>query len=427
MSTVCPRCGYARTANEVAPESECPRCGIIYAKFLAAQERLAKQNADPAGVARYTPGPVSSGPAAMPGSGRPPAAPPRTSAAPEPSGGIRLSHLIIVIAVIALVGVVALTRRGAGGSGGGNAGASIGYDIRGTYAGQYVEEVTERDGKSYQAQYDVALTIGESYTVKEITWTDFASSLAKHEVTWTGPASCEFVERRRESPAMAFSDPPYGNYSLLRIGDGTITIDMKRDFSDNLVHLSTELPIPDRRRGQEPVPPGDGVFRRLKEEKAIEAICTGGLPRLGTVEIPTEGLEYKFPSSAATRVLKGFLSGDMRPGGKRIDLSSPIEGVDIKNTPVDGYPLPLELSLLKVRVRLETGVSYDWGKIEGEELRSIDIMPESSASLTFREGVTWEARVRFYKDGRARVAIPGRPTEFEIEKVASEAAANLRF
>ncbi|HEY6898156.1 MAG TPA: hypothetical protein VI279_12920 [Rhodocyclaceae bacterium] len=31
---VCPKCGYRRTENETAPDYECPKCGIVYAKAV---------------------------------------------------------------------------------------------------------------------------------------------------------------------------------------------------------------------------------------------------------------------------------------------------------------------------------------------------------------------------------------------------------
>jgi glutaredoxin len=41
----CPKCGYVRTSNDLAPDGTCPRCGIIYAKF---EERDRSEfNADP--------------------------------------------------------------------------------------------------------------------------------------------------------------------------------------------------------------------------------------------------------------------------------------------------------------------------------------------------------------------------------------------
>jgi predicted RNA-binding Zn-ribbon protein involved in translation (DUF1610 family) len=36
MSKSCIKCGYARQATDTAPEYECPKCGVIYAKAEAA-------------------------------------------------------------------------------------------------------------------------------------------------------------------------------------------------------------------------------------------------------------------------------------------------------------------------------------------------------------------------------------------------------
>ena len=35
MGKVCGKCGYERRPNDICPDYECPRCGIIYAKFEA--------------------------------------------------------------------------------------------------------------------------------------------------------------------------------------------------------------------------------------------------------------------------------------------------------------------------------------------------------------------------------------------------------
>lgn len=34
----CPKCKHVRTANEVTPDWQCPKCGVAYAKFIAAQQ-----------------------------------------------------------------------------------------------------------------------------------------------------------------------------------------------------------------------------------------------------------------------------------------------------------------------------------------------------------------------------------------------------
>ena len=66
--------------------------------------------------------------------------------------------------------------------------------------------------------------------------------------------------------------------------------------------------------------------------------------------------------------------------------------------------------------------SYTFSPIRTERA---DSQPDTKESLIFREGVAWEAHVRFYKDRTGLVKIPGRAKKFTIEKVASEAAANL--
>lgn len=37
----CPKCKHVRTANEAAPDWQCPKCGVAYAKFVATQAAAA--------------------------------------------------------------------------------------------------------------------------------------------------------------------------------------------------------------------------------------------------------------------------------------------------------------------------------------------------------------------------------------------------
>lgn len=48
----CPKCGYSRKPSDVAPATECPDCGTIFEKFLAAPPRkpVTRSKADPAPV-----------------------------------------------------------------------------------------------------------------------------------------------------------------------------------------------------------------------------------------------------------------------------------------------------------------------------------------------------------------------------------------
>lgn len=41
----CGKCGYKRRPEDLAPDYECPRCGIVYAKFDASSQST--QPADP--------------------------------------------------------------------------------------------------------------------------------------------------------------------------------------------------------------------------------------------------------------------------------------------------------------------------------------------------------------------------------------------
>lgn len=39
----CPKCGYERQAGETTPDYECPKCGVIYAKYAEAERQRAVQ------------------------------------------------------------------------------------------------------------------------------------------------------------------------------------------------------------------------------------------------------------------------------------------------------------------------------------------------------------------------------------------------
>lgn len=46
MTTACPKCAYVRQPTETAPDYECPRCGIIYAKFRPSQPATSARGAE---------------------------------------------------------------------------------------------------------------------------------------------------------------------------------------------------------------------------------------------------------------------------------------------------------------------------------------------------------------------------------------------
>ncbi|MCK9987418.1 MAG: hypothetical protein AzoDbin1_03890 [Azoarcus sp.] len=55
MTTTCPKCNYTRQPSDTAPDYECPKCGVIYQKYLEAQRaQRAEAPARPATSAQPT-------------------------------------------------------------------------------------------------------------------------------------------------------------------------------------------------------------------------------------------------------------------------------------------------------------------------------------------------------------------------------------
>jgi ribosomal protein L37AE/L43A len=57
----CPKCAHARAGAEGAPDWQCPKCGVAYAKFLQIQTAAAPGSAFRASAASSTPTGGSSG------------------------------------------------------------------------------------------------------------------------------------------------------------------------------------------------------------------------------------------------------------------------------------------------------------------------------------------------------------------------------
>ncbi|MCG8428981.1 MAG: hypothetical protein MI754_16620 [Chromatiales bacterium] len=52
MGKVCRKCGYERQETDIAPDYECPQCGVVYAKF---KPQKAENNSQPAVEAKARP------------------------------------------------------------------------------------------------------------------------------------------------------------------------------------------------------------------------------------------------------------------------------------------------------------------------------------------------------------------------------------
>lgn len=50
MTQICPKCEYERTPADTAPDYECPRCGIVYAKYVGKDSSVGRSARKPQGV-----------------------------------------------------------------------------------------------------------------------------------------------------------------------------------------------------------------------------------------------------------------------------------------------------------------------------------------------------------------------------------------
>jgi tetratricopeptide (TPR) repeat protein len=61
---ICPQCGYRRQPRDLAPDYECPRCGIIYNKYVAPKPPAPADEKPPLTPATASPSPQTESPAA---------------------------------------------------------------------------------------------------------------------------------------------------------------------------------------------------------------------------------------------------------------------------------------------------------------------------------------------------------------------------
>lgn len=84
MSAPCPKCGYIRRPTDNAPEYECPRCGIVYAKYLKALHERAAAADHARTDTPQPPGPPAGMPKGEVAPAPKPAPPPRPAKTAEP-------------------------------------------------------------------------------------------------------------------------------------------------------------------------------------------------------------------------------------------------------------------------------------------------------------------------------------------------------
>jgi hypothetical protein len=417
MNTVCPKCAYRRGPDEVVPDYECPRCGVIYEKYVAAMARREKEAvpapAEAIEMGGHTPSAGNGSERTQaPSSGSGGGAVPSTSAdlpdAPAPEDSTPwLRYMGLAAAFLLLVGVIAISARERRG------GAASGpRPIAGVYEGSTTREIPLTDGRPYQAEYAASFTVGEDGRVSQITWTDSNYLLDRATVSWTTPGQVEYTLVLRDDYTRAFEDPPRGAYDRFSRDGGSYRIEAAHPNGADLRRFEYTGEIPLTVAAKELVT--TGVFGPSRADPGgSEAVIRPGLPKMGQVEADSGEVLCEFAESAASRALQPYLhGGKLLPGGGVIDLDKPIDGVDIERVMVPRWPGRLWVAFYGVRIR---AASDRPAEIElGDGVRIV---------LDFLDPIGWEARVVFLPDGRAVVRIPARNLEIPVAKVEEVASS----
>lgn len=430
MSTVCPKCAYSRGADEMVPDYECPRCGVIYEKYRTAMARREKEELEAltsATRAGQEGAPIGSRPGTDPGLSPDPGGPappldagrPAQAATPAtPTPWVR--YLGLAAAFLLLISVVALsTRERAGGPG-----RETGLDqFAGVYEGSTTREIPLNSGSPYVAEYDTRFTVEQDGRISEITWTDGSFLLDRATASWSAPAQAEYTVVVREDYTLSFEDPPRGEYSRITRDGSLFRVEAVHPRSADLQRFEYSGEVPPEMAAKETVT--DGSLRPSKQENgAFETIIHPGLPRMGRREVELDRVRFELAESAANRALQPYLTGGKSlPDGKSIDLGEPVDGVDIEGVMVPRWPGRLWVSFYGVRVNVGSGTLDAGRRRTTDRLPTVELGENCRIALDFFDPIGWEIRVVFLPDGRAVVRIPARNIEIPVTKVEEVAAA----
>jgi hypothetical protein len=453
MNTVCPKCAYRRGPDEVVPDYECPRCGVVYEKYRAVATRRdreavsASAEAMAAGpdtpaieVSRDIPamGAGRPAPSMAKGSGRDLAllSGPRDGSAPEALKDLPgpassqappmpeaptpwLRYLGLAAAFLLLIGVIALSVHERGGRAGGATGPS---PFAGVYEGSATREIPLASGQAYQVEYLASFTLGEDGRVSQITWTDGSNLLDQATVSWSPPTQVEYTLLVREDYTRSFEDPPRGEYNRFTRDGSSYRVEAVHPHGADLrrFEYAGEIPLAVAAKETRTT----GLLRASRTETgASEAVIHPGLPSMGRVEVPSDDVKFEFTESAANRALQPYLQGGKSlPDGSPVDVERPIDGVDIERVMVPRWPGRLWVNCYGVRVRAASGTLDADRRQKTERRPQIEVNDGSRIILDVFDPIGWEARVVFFPDGRAVVRIPARNIEIPVAKVEDVSA-----
>jgi hypothetical protein len=399
MNTVCPKCAYRRGPVEVVSDRQCPKCGVVYDRYLALMARrdheAATTQAEPVRVVRD-----------------PRASPPDPPMPKAPTPWSR--YLGLAAAFLLLVGMIGISVHERRVDAGGAAGPS---PLSGVYEGSATREIPLSGGGPYGAEYSARFTVGEDGRVSQITWTDGSNLLDQATVSWSPSARVEYTLLVRDDYTRSFEDPPRGEYNRLTRDGSSYRVVAVHPGSADLRRFEYAGQIPLGVGVKETVT--TGLFRASKTETgASEADIHAGLPKMGRVEAALGEVTCELAESAANRALQPYLLGEKAlPDGSPVDLGKPIDGVDIERVMVPRWPGRLWVDFHGVRVRTGSGMLDAKHRQISERLPQVEMSDTSRIILDFFDSIGWEARVVCLPDGRTVVRIPARNIEIPVERV----------
>lgn len=174
----CPKCGYERQAVEKVAQGECPRCGVIYAKYRQAPTTPAHHRLDQCPDAEATT---------------------RRKQAWYRWAKVSLPVLALV-AILAFWGLrsVSSPEEPTRGEPAAVTLAAFDYPLAGTWSGRLQEEYPAQGSlPPYTADYEASVTIGGDGRIQEVRWTDSHSPLYKVTILWREGAVTAVAEERR--------------------------------------------------------------------------------------------------------------------------------------------------------------------------------------------------------------------------------------
>lgn len=429
MSTRCPKCGHERGPDEVVPDYECPRCGVVYQKYIELQQRIeawAKEDqadltaAAPGAALAAAPGCVAGGavpePRAVPGGeGDPAAGPSRVEESPVRPGARRFPWAVAgaLFALLLAISVVAVSRRPPAAEPS-PAEVAAGYDLGGTWVGRAILPIDGRSHGTYEADYRVRVTINEEPRVVGAEWTETHFLLEQSTIRWSDPEALEYTLLRREAFSDPYRRPERGDHTLIRLEGGLLTIESRHERCLDLPHLYASLELGEEDRGSWP----RGEFHPRMDGDGIEATFGGGYPSLGLVEFTPDQLTCTLPQDLVSRVLRTYQKNAGAQAAAR-NWSDPIDGLELVDVAVPYLPGRVYLSVRPLRgVLLEGPITLD---ANGEPSAWVELVPESRYTLDFRDPVWWEARLAAYPDGRVVARLRYRDLEVPLERESGAA------